>query len=119
MMMRQEFPDVFEKQTRQMHAQALYARRVDEGAQHGPALARKVLEDTRKEFGLGKTPKPDEATKRQFSGRGKGSSGGKAKQTIVMTPVMRAMAHEYRDDLPEAEAERVWAREVGTMPTET
>lgn len=119
--LRMDFPDVVNHQEAWQYAvgqyQTLLATR--KVKQNPWDTIQDVMADTRRVFGMARSPAPSEATKRRFSGVGGGANGAvhsSGAKTVVMGVNEKRMAKAMYPDLYKSNPQKAfqkWAKECG------
>lgn len=115
-----EFPDVVGHPAAMAHMMGGWQQEHAAANHQGKQLTwediQRIVNNTRRAFGMIKSPPPSAATKARFSGSSGGSpshgSNGNGR-TISMTKEYKLMAHARYPDLEPEQAEQKWAKTVG------
>jgi chromosome segregation ATPase len=119
--LRMDYPDVLSHGSAWTYAQAKYAELASTGKlkQNQWESIGEIMQETRRAFGMARSPAPSETTKRRFSGIGGGANGASQSssgRTVVMGKAEKGMARSMYPDLYKKDPQKAfqrWARECG------
>ncbi len=112
-MLMARYPDVMSKGEHFQYADASYKRLIATGAPDNWDTIDKAMEETRRQFRLGKAPPPSQATKARYSGVGSGANGtasGGGSRKIELTKEDRVMARHAFPKLKQEDAYKAFAK---------
>ncbi len=113
---RMDYPDVCANQQAMQYAESYCRMQMASKNRHMDwNLMAEAMEDTRRQFGMGRSPGPTRESQQHYIGapRGLGGAGSPQKQTIKMTKHYMALAEARYPNEPPKVAYQKWANTVG------